>query len=59
MSEFPHQPPTPPLPTGEPPRPRVIAAAELLQNAREIWIDHDGMRYRLRLTRRNKLILQK
>jgi hemin uptake protein HemP len=26
---------------------------------REILIEHEGVRYRLRITRRNKLILQK
>jgi hemin uptake protein HemP len=40
-------------------RPRVVDARELLQGQREVWIEHEGVRYRLRLTRRNKLILQK
>ncbi|HMP03977.1 MAG TPA: hemin uptake protein HemP [Gemmatales bacterium] len=31
----------------------------LFQGQREILIDHDGVCYRLRITRRNKLILQK
>jgi len=39
--------------------PLVIDARELFRGRREIWIEHDGVRYRLRLTRRNKLILQK
>lgn len=38
---------------------RVLSARELLQGGREIVIEHDGERYRLRLTRRNRLILQK
>jgi hemin uptake protein HemP len=38
---------------------RVIDANELLQGEREICIVLDGERYRLRLTRRNRLILQK
>ena len=38
--------------TGE----RYIAS---LKDRREVWIDHAGVRYRLRITRRNKLILQK
>jgi hemin uptake protein HemP len=38
---------------------RIIQAIELFRGQREIWIEHDGQRYRLRLTRRNKLILQK
>ena len=39
--------------------PRPIRAEELFHGAREVYIDHAGTRYRLRLTRRNKLILQK
>lgn len=41
------------------PSPRILRAEELFQGKREIWIEHDGKRYRLRITRRNKLILQK
>lgn len=37
----------------------VVDARQLFRGAREVWIEHDGERYRLRLTRRNKLILQK
>ena len=46
----------------EPPReePRkVVRAEELFGESREIWIELDGVRYRLRITRRGKLILQK
>lgn len=39
--------------------PPVLRAEELFQGHREICIEHDGKRYRLRITRRNKLILQK
>ncbi len=39
--------------------PPIVQAAELFGKAREIWIEHAGVRYRLRITRRNKLILQK
>jgi hemin uptake protein HemP len=39
--------------------PAVINGRQLFQGKREIWIEHDGIRYRLRITRRNKLILQK
>jgi hemin uptake protein HemP len=39
--------------------PVLLEAGKLFQGAREIWIEHDGIRYRLRITRRNKLILQK
>jgi len=44
-------------PTGEPER--VLKADELFAGKREVWIDLDGVRYRLRITRRGKLILQK
>ena len=37
----------------------TLQAASLFQGKRELWIVHEGKRYRLRLTRRNKLILQK
>lgn len=38
---------------------RVIPAEDLFGESREVWIDFHGERYRLRITRRNKLILQK
>jgi hemin uptake protein HemP len=38
---------------------KVLDARELFENRREIWIELEGVRYRLRITRRNKLILQK
>lgn len=41
------------------PEPPVIDARQLFAGHDEIWIDHDGVRYRLRITRRNRLILQK
>jgi len=40
-------------------QPRVIDADELFQGSREVWIEYEGVRYRLRITRRRKLILQK
>ncbi len=48
----------------EPPPPddapdRVVNAAELFGDRREVWIELDGVRYRLRITRRGRLILQK
>lgn len=42
---------------GEPDR--VVRAEELFGDRREVWIELDGVRYRLRITRRGKLILQK
>ena len=41
------------------PDPPVLDARGLFAGRREIVIEHDGVRYRLRITRRNKLILQK
>ncbi len=38
---------------------KVLSAIDLFGGAREIVIDHDGEFYRLRITRRGKLILQK
>ncbi|MBI2807726.1 MAG: hemin uptake protein HemP [Planctomycetes bacterium] len=39
--------------------PRMVSAQELFAGEREICIEHEGEVYRLRITRRNKLILQK
>lgn len=39
--------------------PKMVPAAQIFAGAREICIEHDGEIYRLRITRRNKLILQK
>jgi hemin uptake protein HemP len=44
-------------PTGEPTV--VIPAEQIFGEHREVWIEHNGERYRLRITRRGKLILQK
>lgn len=44
---------------GEPTPPRIVRAEELFGDRREIWIELDGVHYRLRITRRHKLILQK
>jgi hemin uptake protein HemP len=58
MSDLPKvAPPNPPQPV--PTDARTVEARELFQGAREICIEHAGVRYRLRITRRNKLILQK
>lgn len=43
----------------KPPPPRVIEAAELLRGQAEVHIRHGGMIYRLKLTRNNRLILQR
>ena len=39
--------------------PRTVSTQELFAGLREICIEHEGEVYRLRITRRNKLILQK
>ena len=39
--------------------PRCIASGDLLAGAAEVQIEHQGVRYRLRQTRRGKLILTK
>jgi hemin uptake protein HemP len=38
---------------------RIIDARTLFERDREVVIELDGVRYRLRITRRNRLILQK
>jgi hemin uptake protein HemP len=38
---------------------KVVRTQELFGAEKEIVIDHEGERYRLRITRRGKLILQK
>jgi hemin uptake protein HemP len=37
----------------------VIPSHEILQGRREIWIEHEGQKYRLRVTSRGKLYLTK
>lgn len=39
--------------------PEVIPAEHIFGDRREVWIEFNGERYRLRITRRGKLILQK
>jgi hemin uptake protein HemP len=41
------------------PVPRILQATEVFKGEREILIEHAGTCYRLRITRRNRLILQK
>jgi hemin uptake protein HemP len=38
---------------------RVVQSADLFEGRRELFISHAGEIYRLRLTRKNRLILQK
>ena len=48
-----------PMLQDEPQPEGVIRTEELFGERREVWIEHNGERYRLRITRRGKLILQK
>jgi hemin uptake protein HemP len=54
----PEKPGVPPAAADEGTSP-VVDARELFRGKPEVWIEHAGVRYRLRITRRNKLILQK
>ncbi len=52
--------PHPTRPQSPTPRPeRTVSSAELLRDDRELFIEHRGERYRLSLTRKEKLILTK
>jgi hemin uptake protein HemP len=59
MAEKPSRPVQEPHVEARRDQPRIIDADELFQGTREVGIEHEGVRYRLRITRRNKLILQK
>ena len=59
MAERPQPTPAKPHEDGAPRPAKVVAADELFAGEREICIEHAGVQYRLRITRRNKLILQK
>jgi hemin uptake protein HemP len=50
--------PSPPK-SDSPNQERLLPSEVLFQGQREVWIEHSGVRYRLRITRRNRLILQK
>lgn len=39
--------------------PVLIDSRQLFSGRDEIWIEHEGERYRLRITKRGRLILQK
>lgn len=52
----PQKPPQSP-PSSDPPA--VVDARQIFAGRREVLIQLDGVQYRLRITRRNKLILQK
>lgn len=39
--------------------PEIVPSESIFKEAREVWIEHRGERYRLRITRKGKLILQK
>nr|WP_081441593.1 hemin uptake protein HemP [Pirellula staleyi] len=40
-------------------RARIVSSDELLEGSRELWIEHRGDMYRLRLTSAGKLYLTK
>jgi hemin uptake protein HemP len=42
----------------EPPPP-TYTTQQLFRGSREVWIEHEGQRYRLRITTRGRLILTK
>jgi hemin uptake protein HemP len=46
-------------PVPGPTSPRIVDAQGRFQGNHEIWIEHAGICYRLRITRRNRLVLQK
>ena len=50
--------PSPTSPGDENP-PRIIRSEEIFQGGREVRIEHEDSVYRLRLTRKGKLILHK
>ena len=43
----------------EPPPEKTVHSADLFEGRRIVWIEHEGARYRLLITSRGKLILQK
>ncbi len=43
----------------KPSSPKILRAENLFEGERELIIEHEGERYRLRITRKGKLILQK
>ena len=48
-----------PLPSGAAPLMKLFHSEELFQGERMVCIDHEGSIYRLQITSRGKLILQK
>jgi hemin uptake protein HemP len=46
-------------PTGREPDAPLYASVELFRGGDQIWIEHNGERYSLRITRQRKLILTK
>ncbi|MGE3804697.1 MAG: hemin uptake protein HemP [Gemmataceae bacterium] len=56
QNDAPRPVPKPAIPLAEP---RTLDAQELFQGQNEICIRHAGVRYRLRITSRNRLILHR
>jgi hemin uptake protein HemP len=44
---------------GDSEHPRLVSSEELMQGRRELWIEHAGEIYRLRITSNGKLYLTK
>jgi hemin uptake protein HemP len=65
MNSDPPETVTPPLTSpqrqsqGERDRPRILSSDELFQGQRELWIEHQGEMYRLRVTSKGRLYLTK
>ena len=53
------RPAPPPVQPAVAPSPRALRARDLLAGERAVCIEHAGERYVLRLTRQNKLLLNK
>jgi hemin uptake protein HemP len=57
--ELPADEPPQPLPSGASSLTKLFQSEELFQGERMVCIDHEGSIYRLQITSRGKLILQK
>ncbi len=51
--------PTPPMPPQAAPQVRTVESTEIFRGQNEIMIRHDGVIYRMKITRQGKLILNK
>ena len=51
--------PTPPAPCTTAPQIRMVDSTDIFRGQTEIMIKHDGVIYRMKITRQGKLILNK